>query len=187
MRLDHPLELSSQPARLTIVFRGQLDDDLSGFFRFKDPLLESSKFQHGYTCCTQFQPSDARRAFPCFDQPALKATFNLSIQVPKGLLAISNMPVLSLEQDDSESTTSFRFQQTPIMSTYLLAWSIGGFEYLESSIPRMYSSESIPVRICTPPGLKHTAQFALDLTCKIVPYFSKVWIKSFYLTLTHQS
>jgi aminopeptidase N len=68
---------------------------------------------------TQFESCDARRAFPCFDEPNLKATFDFEIEIPKGQMALSNMPVQS-EREGSNSGLKFvTFEKTPVMSTYV--------------------------------------------------------------------
>jgi aminopeptidase N len=164
---------------IVISFEAEIDDDLSGFFRFKDSTATSLSQGHEYVASTQFQPCDARCAFPCFDEPALKATFDFSIEVPSGLQALSNMPVLQTEPAKGKPGYDvIRFQRTPVMSTYLLAWAIGTFDYLEAVITRKHSQTPLPIRIYCPLGLKNHAQFALKIASRTIEYFSEVRLVS---------
>ncbi|TGO86933.1 hypothetical protein BPOR_0265g00040 [Botrytis porri] len=123
---------------------------------------------------TQFESSDARRAFPCFDEPNLKATFDFEIEIPKDQIALSNMP----EKGSRDSKVGFHFiefERTPIMSTYLLAWAMGDFEYIEDFTKRKYNGKPLPVRVYTTRGLKSQAQYALDHAPKVIDLFSEIF------------
>jgi aminopeptidase N len=160
---------------IVISFEAEIDDNLSGFFRFKDSTVASLSQGHECVASTQFQPCDARRAFPCFDEPAPKATFDFSIEVPPGLQALSNTPVPQTEPSKGKPGYDvIRFQRTPVMSTYLLARAIGTFDYLEAVITRTHSQTPLPIRVYCPPGLKSHAQFALKIACRTIEYFSEV-------------
>lgn len=116
---------------------------------------------------TQFESCDARRAFPCFDEPNLKATFDFEIEFPDDQVALSNMP----EKSTKKSKDGFKvvsFERTPIMSTYLLAWAVGDFEYIEDFTKRKYKGKPLPVRVYTTRGLKSQAQYALDHAPQII-------------------
>jgi aminopeptidase N len=124
---------------------------------------------------TQFEACDARRAIPCFDEPNRKATFDFEIEVPKGLVALSNMPLKAERPGNRPELNFISFERTPVMSTYLLAWAVGDFEYVEARTERKYNGKSIPVRVYTTRGLKEQARFALECAHRIVDYFSGVF------------
>lgn len=149
--------------KLTIVFKGILNDKMRGFY--KSTYQVDGKVFNMAT--TQFEATDARRAFPCFDEPAQKAIFHVSLIVPKGKTAISNtLPVSSLEHSDGYEVV--KFSPTPKMSTYLLAFIIGDFEYLESK-----SKNGVQVRVFTTPGKKHQAEFALACAVKTLDFYEE--------------
>ena len=126
-------ELAQSPkAVLSIAFEGVMNNHMAGFYRSKyKPAVPASQgvardSEWHYMFSTQFESSDARRAFPCFDEPNLKATFDFEIEIPEDLVALSNMP----EKETRKSKDGYKivsFDRTPIMSTYLLAWSHGDF------------------------------------------------------------
>jgi puromycin-sensitive aminopeptidase len=149
--------------KLTLVFKGILNDKMRGFY--KSSFQIEGKTNHIAT--TQFESTDARRAFPCFDEPAQKAIFNVSLIVPKGKTAISNtLPTSTMEHSDGYEIV--KFSPTPKMSTYLLAFIIGDFEHLESK-----SKNGVQVRVFTTPGKKHQAEFALACAVKTLDFYEE--------------
>lgn len=149
--------------KLALVFKGILNDKMRGFY--KSTYVVDGKENHMAT--TQFEATDARRAFPCFDEPAHKAVFHVSLIIPKGKSAISNtLPVSVMEHDAGFEIV--RFSPTPKMSTYLLAFIVGDFEYVEKK-----SNRGVIVRVYTVPGKKHQAQFSLDVTVSVLEFYEK--------------
>lgn len=149
--------------KLTLVFKGILNDKMRGFYRSRYTILD--KEYHMAT--TQFESTDARRAFPCFDEPAQKAVFCVSLIIPKGKTAISNtLPVSVMEHETGYEIV--KFSPTPKMSTYLLAFIVGDFEYIESK-----TNNSVKVRVFTTPGKKHQAKFALECAVKTLEFYDK--------------
>ena len=104
-------------AALTIEFTGTLNDQLRGFYRSQ---YSTPDGQQRYLATTQFEATDARRAFPCWDEPEAKATFQVTLEVPSALAAISNMPIES-ERLLEGGLKAVTFAESPRMSTYLLA------------------------------------------------------------------
>tara|TARA_Y100000310_G_scaffold344244_1_gene455951 strand:+ start:11031 stop:13562 length:2532 start_codon:yes stop_codon:yes gene_type:complete len=148
-------------AILSLDFSGILNDQLKGFYRSK--YLDSKTKKEKYLATTQFEAPYARNAFPCFDQPDKKATFEISMLIPTNLQAISNMPQAS--KTTKEDKSLIKFEKTPLMSTYLLYLAVGEFEFLESSLGK------VKIRIVTTPGKAKQGEFALDMTKKFLKYF----------------
>ncbi len=151
------------PASLNIKFTGTLNDQLRGFYRskYKNPEGETC-----YLATTQFEATDARRAFPCWDDPAIKSTFKVSLAIPDDLTAISNTSIeKEIKNPGGKKTVSFG--ETPKMSTYLLAFIVGDFRYVEKK-----SQNGTLLRIWATRGNEERGRFALDVTYKLLQYFN---------------
>lgn len=118
-------ELSSCPeAALQIIFSGIMNSNMAGFYRsrYKPAVTPAASVpkddEYHYMFSTQFESCDARRAFPCFDEPNLKASFDFKIEIPGDQFALSNMPVKKVDQS-SNGLKTVEFERTPIMSTYV--------------------------------------------------------------------
>ncbi|KAK1608098.1 hypothetical protein QYE76_031771 [Lolium multiflorum] len=140
---------------LTMNFTGTLNDQMRGFYRSKYEYKGESKNM----AVTQFEAADARRCFPCWDEPAFKAKFKLTLQVPSELVALSNMPVVKDTVHGPLKTVYY--EESPLMSTYLIAIVVGLFDYIESS-----TLEGTKVRVYTQVGMTSQGQFALDVGVK---------------------
>jgi aminopeptidase N len=179
--LEFPEELPvSDDVLIVIEFQGTINNDMAGFYRSKykpavPPAASVPKDKEfHYMFSTQFESSDARRAFPCFDEPNLKATFDIEIEIPDDQVALSNMPEKSVRRG-KDGVKVVAFERTPIMSTYLVAWAIGDFEYVEALTKRKYEGKNLSVRVYTTKGLKEQARFALEHAHQIVDYFSDIF------------
>lgn len=173
-------EINSGPSLLQIEFTGVINHSMSGFYRsLYKPAVPPAKSvpmdedQH-VMFSTQFESSDARRAFPCFDEPNLKASFDVSIEIPEDLTALSNMPEKEVKNSKTGLKTVY-FEKTPTMSTYLLAWAVGDFEYVEAFTARKYNGKPLPVRVYTTKGLKEKGQLGLSVCHQVVDYFSETF------------
>ncbi|TLX94395.1 MAG: M1 family metallopeptidase [Thaumarchaeota archaeon] len=153
-----PQKISGK-AYLLIDFVGILNDKLVGFYRSK----YEYKGKQRYLATTQFEAADARRAFPCWDEPEAKATFDVSLIVEKNLSAISNMPVIYKKRVGNK--IRYRFDRTPVMSTYLLYLGVGDFEFTQSKQGRT------TVRIVTTRGKKEQGRLSLEFTKQFLAYF----------------
>lgn len=147
---------------LTIKFHGVLNNDLKGFYK-------STYNQNGiekYIATTQFEATDARRAFPCFDEPNFKATFGVSIVHQKDKTVLSNCNVEKVEYDESSGLILTSFETTPLMSTYLVAFIVGDFEYIEK-----LSKHGIAVKVYGTEGNKKNMDFALNVAADALDWY----------------
>ena len=143
---------------LEIEWAGGIRDSLRGLYR-------SVRGEERYAA-TQFEAADARRAFPCFDEPEFKATFAVELLHPVGNVAIANMPVES-QKPEGERRTRTRFRETPVrISSYLVAFTVGPYE----ATPEALTSSNIPVRVWLPPGLASQAIYARDAHVRSVEW-----------------
>ena len=148
---------------LSLKFKGVLNDKMRGFYR--SSYTHNGKLKHLAT--TQFEATDARRAFPCFDEPAHKAIFDVTIMVPPGMTVISNT-VESNIQEHAGGYRAVQFEPTPKMSTYLAAFIVGDFEFIEGK-----TKDGVTVRIFVTPGKKYQAKFALNCAIKTLEFYNK--------------
>ncbi len=148
-------------AFIHIEFQGILNDRLLGFYRSQYQQNGKTKF----LATTQFEAADARRAFPCWDEPKAKATFEISLITDNKSSAISNMPVKSITKLGKKKL--YKFGKTPIMSTYLIYLGVGEFEYLLGKIGKTQ------IRVVTTKGNKSKGKFALDLGKKLLVSYEK--------------
>ncbi|RDA84820.1 hypothetical protein CP532_3164 [Ophiocordyceps camponoti-leonardi (nom. inval.)] len=170
-------------AAVVIDFEGVINNEMAGFYRSRYhptvPPPESVAVPHDddwhYMLSTQFESCDARRAFPCFDEPNLKAAFDLELEVPSGLVALGNMPVRAERPASRDGFKLVSFETTPVMSTYLLAWAVGDFEYVEALTDRRYNGKRLPVRVYATRGLAEQGRWALEHANKIIDFYSEVF------------
>jgi aminopeptidase N len=153
--------LPAGPATIRIAFRGILNDELRGFYLSRG---NGRKY-----AVTQFESTDARRAFPSFDEPAMKATFDIALVIDKGDMAISNGRVVSDTPGPGEGKHTVRFSTTPRMSTYLVAMCVGDFRWVEGS------ADGIPIRIITTPGKEQLGTFALEAARQILMFYNRYY------------
>ncbi|KAI5235600.1 hypothetical protein E4T43_09144 [Aureobasidium subglaciale] len=159
-------------ATLTQTFTGTLNANMAGFYR------SSYKGEDGsdkYIATTQMEPTDARRAFPCFDEPALKAEFTITLIADKKLTCLSNMDVAN-EKDVHNGKKAVTFNKSPLMSTYLLAFIVGELNMIETDAFRL------PVRVFATPDkdIEH-GRFSLELAAKTLDFYETKFNSKFPL------
>ncbi|MBJ83457.1 MAG: peptidase [Acidimicrobiaceae bacterium] len=161
-----PVVLQPGPARLTCSFKGTLNDKLRGFYR------STWKDESGHErviATTQFESTNARRAFPCFDEPDLKASFGVTLRVDSSLMAVSCGELISsTELDDGRREDTFA--DTMVMSTYLVAFIVGELEATEA-----VNVDGVPLRIVHVPGKGALTEFGLAAA-----EFSLRWLVDYY-------
>ncbi|KAI1454391.1 peptidase family M1-domain-containing protein [Annulohypoxylon moriforme] len=163
--------------QLEIKFSGQLNDQMAGFYRSTYKKPDGSE---GILATTQMEANDCRRAFPCFDEPMHKAKFTITLIADKHLTCLSNMDVASESEVHSEMSGStkkaVKFNTTPLMSTYLVAFIIGELNYIETKKFR------VPIRVYAPPSsdIEH-GRFSLDLAARTLEYYEKIFGADFPL------
>ncbi len=159
--LDTPLPAGD--AVVKISFSGILNDKLHGFYRSSYTAPDGSTKT---IATTQFEATDARRAFPCWDEPDLKATYTIRITVEEGLLAVSNAAEIGRQVLDS-GKIEVSFARTMKMSTYLVAFIVGELEATDA-----VDVDGTPLRIIVAPGSMHLTPFALEMGAHCLRYFS---------------
>lgn len=159
--LTVPAPLAAGPAILKIEYSGILNDKLRGFY------LSRTRLRNYAT--TQLESTDARRAFPSFDEPALKAVFDISVVADKGDIAISNGRIVSDTPGPGEGKHTLKFSATKKMSTYLVALAVGDFQCNEGE------EGGIPIRVCGTPDKKPLGRLALRYAKEILKYFNEYY------------
>ncbi|UJR30364.1 hypothetical protein I4U23_017899 [Adineta vaga] len=176
------------PYRLIInSFSGHIStQNQIGFYRSTVDILSHNNqlnemsFVKKHYGITQMSPTHCRRVFPCFDEPCLRATFDLTLDIPKHMQALSNMPELySQDHSMNSETRRIRFQRTPSMPTFLLCFVIGEFDMVKSEpVQRIKNdSELAPIELTayTLPGRKHEATFALNCARKALHFYADLF------------
>ena len=149
--------LAAGSATIHIKYSGILNNEMRGFYLGKDE--QGRKY-----AATQFEATDARRAYPSFDEPDYKATFDITVVADKGMTAISNEKVASDTPGPGDKHT-VRFNTTPKMSSYLAALVVGPFEYVEGE------ADGIPIRVYATTGKKEMGKFALEIASDVLRYY----------------
>lgn len=152
-------------AELSIEFEGVLNDKLRGFYR--STYVDDDGVEQ-VIACSQMQATDCRRAFPCWDEPAFKAVFGVTLDVEEGLSAISNSP--EIERVSADGRNVITFADTMVMSSYLVAFVVGRLEMTDA-----HDVDGTPLRIVHVPGKGHLTGFGLD-----VGAFCLRWFQDYY-------
>ncbi|MGB9474090.1 MAG: M1 family metallopeptidase [Candidatus Udaeobacter sp.] len=162
LTLALPSELATGEHTLTLRFTGKINEQGQGLFymRYQEHGNGARKIMLG----TQFEATDARRFFPCWDEPAFRARFQLTAVVPENWLAVSNMPI----QDEKKipGGKEVRFAATPPMSSYLNVFVAGELDFIESR------SGPTEIRVITTKGKAEMGRYALEATAQILQYYN---------------
>ena len=151
--------MAAGAASIHIRYRGILNDQLRGFYMGKDS--DGRKY-----AATQLWATDARRAFPAFDEPEYKAVFEVTVVADAEMTVISNTRAVS-DSPGSAGKHTVHFAPTPKMSSYLVAVVVGKFDYVEGE------ADGIPIRVYASPGKKELSTFALDAAENIMRYYNR--------------
>ena len=154
------------PARLEIEFTGELNDRLRGFYRSRYTDMNG---EERHLATTQFEATDARRAFPCWDEPSMKATFEVTLVVPEDLEAVSNT-MIAEEWALDGGLRRVRFSETPVMSTYLLAFIVGDIRCVERT-----ADNGTLVRVWATAGKESHGEFAAETSVKLLSFFNDLF------------
>jgi puromycin-sensitive aminopeptidase len=157
--------------KLELNFSGIINDQLHGFYRSR--YIHNKQEKH--LAVTQFEATDARRAFPCFDEPSHKAVFDVSVIVPKHLQVISNTVEKSVLAHE-KGLKIINFASTPRMSSYLLALIVGEFEHIKGK-----TKNGVQIRVHTTPGKKQQGKFALDVAIRSLEFLENYFAIKFPL------
>nr|CDS24674.1 puromycin sensitive aminopeptidase [Echinococcus granulosus] len=173
-------KLEKGDADLCLEYKGILADDMHGFYR---STYRDSSGEERVILSTQFEATYARRAFPCFDEPDRKAKFRISMVIPDHLTALSCMPEVSrnpvetcelqkygLPTATSHPYVKVDFDETPLMSTYIVAFVVGRFDYTEAR-----DVNGVRIRVYTPPNRSYLGAHALRMARSALPFFTEVF------------
>ena len=151
---------------LFLAFSGVIGEAISGLYHSNYTINGESR--KGIS--TQFEAVDARRAFPCFDEPALKAVFSVSLTVNDYYVALGNMPVEKEEKStkDGVAKKTLHFAPTPKMSTYLVCFAVGEYDSIEAK-----TQSGVVVRVWAKHGEAHLGQYALDVGTRTLDFYEK--------------
>ena len=157
-----PSELASGDHTLALTFSGKINQQGQGLFytRYQEQGNGAPKIMLG----TQFEATDARRFFPCWDEPVFRARFQLTVVVPKNWLAVSNMPVKS--EKKIAGGKELRFAATPPMSSYLNVLVAGELDFIESRCG------PTQIRVIATKGKAELGRYALETTAQILQYYN---------------
>ena len=156
-------ELSLGDHILALSFSGKINQQGQGLFyvHYQEQGSGAQKIMLG----TQFEATDARRFFPCWDEPAFRARFQLTVVVPENWLAVSNMPIAS--EKKIAGGKEVRFAATPPMSSYLNVFVAGELDLIESRVG------PTQIRVIATKGKAELGRYALEVTAQILQYYNE--------------
>ncbi len=153
----------SGSAELELSFTGKHTDDMCGFYR---SYYHDKKGKKQYMLSSHFESTSARNAFPCFDEPSFKATFDISMTIDKELEAVSNMPIKEVK-NISASKKEVSFFTTPKMSTYLVYLGVSKYDRVSTNLGKL------KISVLTVPGKGKYAHIALGYAKRFIGFYQK--------------
>jgi aminopeptidase N len=158
-----PDELAAGEHELALKFSGKINPQGQGLFyaRYREHGTNEKKIMLG----TQFEAADARRMFPCWDEPSFRARFQLTAVVPEKFTAVSNMPIE--EETKADDGKEVRFGTSPSMSSYLVVLCAGEFDAIESE------QDGVKLRVIATKGKAEMGRYALESEAKILHYYNE--------------
>jgi alanyl aminopeptidase len=151
---DRPLPVGK--ATMSISYRGKAHkNDGDGIYRAEET--------GDWYLFTQFENTDARQAFPCFDEPSFKIPWHVTIHAKKGLVVLSNTPI-EQATDEANGMTATRFMETKPLPSYLVAFAVGPFEAVDAGKTR----NGAPIRIVVPKGRTGDVAYPVESTKRIL-------------------
>src|SRR5215470_193855 len=168
--LTFPRAIEAGRYKLRIAYSGQINKTGRGIYSIDYRTDDGRKRM----IASHSEPSDARRIFPGWDEPAFKATFDLSVTVPDGFMAVSNMPV-AREEPTGSGSKRVSFERTPKMSTYLFVLVAGELERLTGE------AEGIAIGVVTTRGKSANGRYAIEQTADLLKYFNEYFAAKYPL------
>ncbi|XP_030580859.1 glutamyl aminopeptidase [Archocentrus centrarchus] len=168
-----PVSGTGEVYTLSLDFQGWLNGSVVGFYR----VIYTENGITKKIAATDHEPTDARKSFPCFDEPNKKATYNISITHDAKYKALSNMPVEGTPQELPDNKIKTSFKKSVPMSTYLVCFAVHQFDYVERT-----SARGIPLKIWAQPSQIQTAEYAANVTKVIFDYFEEYFNMNYSIT-----
>jgi puromycin-sensitive aminopeptidase len=151
--------------KLSCEFKGVLNDQLAGFYRSKDKPFPGKE---EWMAVCQFEATDARRCFPCFDEPALKAVFGITVTAPADRTAISNGSVTRVDTSPCGTKKTWHFEESPVMSSYLVCVVVGRFDHVSQM-----GNNGVLTSVYVPVGKADLGKFALKVGVEALEFFER--------------
>jgi aminopeptidase N len=162
LTLSLPNEIAAGEHQLSLSFSGKINSQGQGFYfaRYQEQATNERKLMLG----TQFEATDARRMFPCWDEPSFRARFQLTALLPKNFSALSNMPIA--QEKEVANKKEVQFALTPSMSSYLLVLCAGELDSIEGT------QDGVRLRVVSTKGKAEMGRYALESAAKILHYYN---------------
>jgi cytosol alanyl aminopeptidase len=163
-----PSEAPAGDAELELHYEAPFNRGLRGLYH-----VEDAGASYAFT---QFEPNDARRAYPCFDEPGFKVPFELSLTVPKGSMAVANTRLARQRENAAADNVTYHFEKSPPMPTYLVAFGVGPFDVLEGP------TAPVPIRLISAKGKTGLGKLAIETAAAHLDLLGKYFARPYPYT-----